>query len=178
LEDDEGGASKCALTPTKKWDGMTDIKLSFDANTRTLEFFRRLTNQRPSYTLDSTAFQSKSAEEVEQMVGGAVLMLLQQQHGSPIAARDYNKVAEEARPESRRELSSASLAGDSNATLALLQDEVSQALTTGSDCFADVEAKLERLAASGHDDARIYLLDRLPPLKAIWEKRHRRSAQP
>jgi hypothetical protein len=157
---------------------MTDIKLSFDAHTGTLQFFRRLTNQRPSYTLDSTAFTSKSAEEIEQMVGGAVLMLLQQEHGSPIAARDYVKVAEEACLEIRRDLSSASLSGDSNATLALLQDEVSQALTTGADCFAGVEAKLEKLAASGYDDARLYLLQRLPPLKAIWEKRHRRSAQP
>jgi hypothetical protein len=173
VEDDDGGASKCTLTSTEKWDDMTDIKLSFDANTGTLQFFRRLTNLQPSYTLDSAAFQSKSAEEVEQMVGGAVLMLLQQEHGGPIAARDYNKVAEEAGPEIRRELSSASLAGDSNATLALLQDEVSQALTTGADCFAGVEAKLERLVAAGHDEARIYLLDRLPPLKAIWEKRHR-----
>jgi hypothetical protein len=157
---------------------MTDIKLSFDAHTGTLQFFRRLTNQQPSYTLDSTAFKSKSAEEIEQMVGGAVLMLLQQEHGSPIAARDYNKVAEEARHEIRRDLSSASLSGDSNATLALLQDEISQALTSGSDCFADVAAKLEGLVASGHDGARSYLEDRLPQLKAIWEKRHRRSTRP
>ena len=103
-------------------------------------------------------------------------MMLQQLHGAPVAARDYEAVAKQARVEIHQSLGAASAAGDADATLALLQDEVSTALSDGTDCFAAVEGNLEKLVAAGHEEARSFLLDRLPQLKAIWEKRHRRPS--
>jgi hypothetical protein len=154
---------------------MAEIRVEFDAQAEEVRLYRQVMDKHPSHRMGRHLLATVSAEEAERLVGSAVLMLLQQAHGSPVAGRDYEAVANDARSEMRESLRQQKGLGDLDAALALLQNEVSEAMSSGADCFEHVQAGLENLVANGHEEARTYLLDRLPRLKLIWSKRHGRA---